>query len=58
MLAHCGARVLVSGGQGQDFKTVEPCPAGAPAGLTPMELYERCLYCPVARRVRERKEKK
>jgi hypothetical protein len=55
MATHCGARVLVSGGQGQDFRTVEACPAGARAGLTPSELYERCLHCPVARRMREKK---
>lgn len=58
MWVHCGKRLPVSGGQGQDFQTTEACPAGVPPGLTPMELYERCLRCPVARRHRERERRK
>jgi len=53
---HCDARVRVAGGQGADFRTTEPCPAGAEPGLTPMELYERCLRCPAGRRARERRK--
>jgi len=49
---HCGKRLLVAGGQGQDFVVREPCPAGVEPGLAVMDLYDRCLRCPVARRKR------
>lgn len=55
MVVHCGRRLRVSGGQGAEFRTAEACPAGVPAGVTPLELYERCLRCPAARRERERR---
>lgn len=56
MWVHCGRRLRVGGGQGADFKTLEACPAGLPEGMTPQELYERCVSCPAARRERARRE--
>jgi hypothetical protein len=53
---HCGVRLRVTGGRGKDFLTAEPCPAGVPAGIPILEVYERCLRCPVARRHREKRK--